>query len=62
MKSKGEMVMAASSSTNAPENLPPRVWEKIEAAIRTVGYGSITIIVQDGKVIQIEINEKIKLA
>lgn len=54
--------MAASSSTNAPENLPPRVWEKIEAAIRTVGYGSITIIVQDGKVIQIEINEKIKLA
>ncbi|WP_198003942.1 YezD family protein [Thermosinus carboxydivorans] len=53
--------MAVGSSMNTPDNLPPRVWEKIEAAIRTVGYGSITIIVQDGRVIQIEINEKIKL-
>lgn len=54
--------MAATSSKDTTDNLPPKVWAKIEAAIAAIGYGSITIIVQDGKVIQIEINEKIRLA
>ncbi|MDP4094182.1 MAG: YezD family protein [Bacillota bacterium] len=29
--------------------------------IKTVGYGSVTLVIQDGKVIQIEKNEKIRL-
>lgn len=53
--------MATGSTKNTIDNLPSRVWEKIEATIRTIGFGSITIIVQDGRVIQIEINEKIRV-
>lgn len=54
--------MAATNGKNSTEELPPRVWAKIETAVRGISYGSITIVVQDEKVIQIEINEKIKLA
>jgi hypothetical protein len=34
---------------------------KIKEAIENVRFGSVTIIVQDGKVIQIEKHEKIRL-
>jgi Uncharacterized small protein len=54
--------MAVDNCEKTPDRLPRKVWEKIEAAVKSVGYGSITIIVQDGKAIQIEINEKIRLA
>ena len=54
--------MAERKSPPAADDLPPRAWEKIEAAVRGIGYGSITLVVQDGKVIQIEISEKIRLA
>lgn len=50
--------MAATSKID--NDLPPLVWEKIYTSIRNITYGSITIIVQDGRVIQIEINEKIR--
>jgi hypothetical protein len=49
------------TNRNAADGLPQIVWEKIGSAIRNINYGSITIIVQDGRVIQIEINEKIRL-
>ena len=58
-RNEGGMAMAATSKKTA--DLPPAVWAKIEAAVREIGYGSITIIVQDGRAIQIEINEKIRL-
>lgn len=29
--------------------------------IRTVNYGSVTVIIQDGKIVQIEKNEKVRL-
>lgn len=35
--------------------------EHIENMLSTLKFGSITLIVQDGKVIQIEKNEKIRL-
>lgn len=34
---------------------------KIKEFIETVRFGSVTVIVQDGKVIQIEKNEKVRL-
>lgn len=34
---------------------------KIKELIETVRFGSVTVIVQDGKVIQIEKNEKLRL-
>lgn len=35
--------------------------EKIKEFIETVRFGSVTVIVQDGKVIQIEKHEKLRL-
>ncbi|WP_128755902.1 YezD family protein [Bacillus sp. LL01] len=40
-------------------------WEDVvthlEKMLQTVKFGSITLVVQDGKVIQIEKNEKVRL-
>lgn len=35
--------------------------EKIREFIETVRFGSVTVVVQDGKVIQIEKHEKLRL-
>lgn len=37
------------------------VVEHLEKMLATVKFGSITLVVQDGKVIQIEKNEKVRL-
>jgi hypothetical protein len=37
------------------------VAEKIQSMLETMRFGSITIIVQDGKVIQLEKNEKVRI-
>lgn len=37
------------------------VLENIKASLETLQYGTITLVVQDGVVIQIEKNEKIRL-
>ena len=36
-------------------------WAAIEAAVRSVRYGSVVVVVQDGRVVQIEKTEKIRL-
>ncbi|WP_209123172.1 YezD family protein [Alkalihalobacillus sp. BA299] len=38
-----------------------QVYEKIKLLLNDLKYGSITIVVQDEKIIQIEKNEKIRL-
>jgi hypothetical protein len=35
--------------------------KKIIELLETIQYGSVTIIIQDGKILQIEKNEKIRL-
>lgn len=35
--------------------------EKILQMVKTIKYGSITLVIQDGKLIQIETSEKIRL-
>jgi len=35
--------------------------EKLLNIIKTVSYGSITIIIQEGRIVQIEKNEKLRL-
>ncbi len=37
------------------------VMEKIQSMLETMSFGSITIVVQDGKVIQLEKNEKVRI-
>ena len=52
----------------AEVNHPPRTekWDrqledKVRAALRDIRFGTVSLIVQDGQVIQIEKNEKIRL-
>lgn len=35
--------------------------EKLVKNIRDIKYGSVTIIIQDGKIVQIERNEKLRM-
>ena len=35
--------------------------KKIEELIRTVKYGTVTIVIQDGKIVQLEKHEKLRL-
>ena len=59
-------VMTEMDSTQQP-HLPPRSeggatssdpWEAVRASLRNLQYGSVTIIVQDGVIIQIDRTEK----
>ncbi|MFT8320249.1 MAG: YezD family protein [Bacillus sp. (in: firmicutes)] len=38
-----------------------RVKDQLEQILKDMKFGSVTLVVQDGKVIQIEKNEKIRL-
>jgi len=45
--------------------LKPSEWQEVsqhvETMLQNVKYGSITLVIQDGKIIQIEKNEKVRL-
>ncbi|WP_256218441.1 MULTISPECIES: YezD family protein [Bacillaceae] len=45
--------------------MKPSEWEEVtshlEKMLETLNFGSITLVVQDGKVVQIEKNEKVRL-
>ena len=38
-----------------------KVKTQLEAILKTMKFGSVTLVIQDGKIIQIEKNEKIRL-
>lgn len=42
-------------------NIQEREIKKIIEFIETIQYGSVTIIIQDGNILQIEKNEKIRM-
>ncbi len=42
-------------------NIEEKDLKKIIEFLETIQYGSVTVIVQDGKIMQIERNEKIRL-
>ncbi len=37
------------------------VMERLREMLKTMNFGSVTLIVQDGKVIQLEKNEKVRI-
>ncbi len=43
------------------ENQLGEIFERLQEMLKTMKYGSITLIVQDGKVIQMERNEKLRI-
>ncbi|HEX7065620.1 MAG TPA: YezD family protein [Bacillales bacterium] len=38
-----------------------RITKEVRSMLATLKYGSVTLIVQDGKIVQIEKNEKVRL-
>lgn len=53
--------MLAERTSGDCESLPLPLWNRIESAIARISFGSVSLIMQDGKIIQLEINEKIRL-
>jgi hypothetical protein len=45
-----------------PEKEPAVPWEEIQRAISGVRFGTVQLIIQDGRVIQIDKTEKIRLS
>lgn len=48
-------------STTYNEEWSRDLEEKIRAALREIRFGTVTLVIQDGRVIQIDKNEKIRL-
>lgn len=47
--------------TKAKENNLEETLEKIKSTVASIKYGTVTLVIQDGHVVQIEKNEKIRL-
>jgi hypothetical protein len=46
---------------SAGDNITEYTWDEVRASLRNLKYGSVTIIVQDGVIIQIDRTEKRRL-
>ncbi len=46
----------------AGKEISSEEFEKIKQLIGTIRYGNVNIIIQDGRIVQIEKNEKIRIA
>lgn len=40
--------------------IPQDIYEKLQKYIKDIQFGSVTLIIQDGRIIQIEKNEKVR--
>ena len=49
------------NNNNVQQSLSQHDMDKLLQMISTVKYGSVSLIIQDGKVIQIDKNEKVRL-
>lgn len=58
---KGRWEMANVAVIDQGEQWSSDLEEKIRAALREIRFGTVTLVIQDGKVIQIDKNEKIRL-
>ena len=52
----------AAASIDAPSGVPPEVLGTLARLLREVRYGSIEIVVHEGRVTQIERREKVRFA
>ena len=50
-------------NSRRPEDAPPReaTLDRVQAALRGLRFGSVTLVVQDGVVVQVDRTEKIRL-
>ncbi|MDR3192458.1 MAG: YezD family protein [Treponema sp.] len=61
-RNTGQAEAALPGTAGINEVLTEKTRRELNAILGSIKYGSVTLIVQDGKVIQIEKNEKIRLA
>lgn len=52
---------ASLGSDKGKELLTEQELQKLFEIIKTIKYGSVTLVIQDGKVVQIDRNEKVRL-
>ena len=53
--------MGAVGVTSTTERWNGELERKIRASLQEIRFGTVTLVIQDGKVIQIDKNEKIRL-
>lgn len=58
---RGETILEKKSNSLRKNNIDEKDLNKIIEFLETIQYGSVTVIVQDGKIMQIERNEKIRV-
>ena len=56
VEQKAKKVVEAKGSVDNGEEI-----KKLLQTIETVSYGSVTVIIQEGKIVQIEKNEKLRI-
>jgi hypothetical protein len=61
MQSNGEDEMSRTVGTEKEERWSAELERRIRDTLKEIRYGTVTLVVQDGKVIQIDKNEKIRL-
>ncbi len=60
-KEQPEVKMAESEISEHSEKWSPELESRIRAALEEIRYGTVSLVIQDGKVIQIDKSEKIRL-
>jgi hypothetical protein len=53
--------MGTSATAEQPEKWSKDLEQKIRSALREIRFGTVTLVIQDGKIIQIDRNEKIRI-
>lgn len=48
-------------SDSKKENNFDEIFDRVKESLRKIKYGSVTLVIQDGKVIQIESHEKTRI-
>lgn len=61
MNRNGGCILEKDNHSIHKNSIQERDVKKIVEFLETIQYGSVTVIVQDGKILQIEKNEKIRL-
>ncbi|HJV36776.1 YezD family protein [Geomonas sp.] len=53
--------MAATTTAEQPDKWSKELEVKIRSALEEIRFGTVTLVIQDGRVIQIDRNEKIRI-
>lgn len=49
------------AETKKKHEISEKAWQQIHSALENLQFGSVTVVVHEGKIVQIETNEKTRL-